>query len=220
MVEMLHAYDPQGVVIKTEPKRRLLTEQRESSVERGDSPFAVGVVYVLLSHPEEGVYVVQRANKREDPYLWSAAVAGHISADESPEETARRETVEELLTKIEIASSVDEYTDRLKTDPLTEHAIVRKIDFIPWFGTYRIDRITQRTWQKRTHAHIFAGMYRALPVFNEQEPGDDDEFSDGMGEARAVKIYQKEELQRLLVQNDPRFTHTLGVLVNRYHAFL
>ena len=227
--EFIYAYDREGNRIKRDLKGTIIEEQREAAFRTGDSPFAVEVIYLLLFHPEQGVYVVQRANKREDPYLWSTSVGGHVSADEQADQTMSRESGEELKIREEsgeelkgietiLVSTPDDFVRIVRDDPLDTRAVARKIQFVPWLGTYRIDRETKHPWLKRTHAHIYVGVFRGMPIFGPESQ--DTEFMDGTREAIAAKTYPKEELKRILSQNDPRFSNTLGVLVDRYHAFL
>jgi len=216
--EILDTYDQDGNLLKTISKKEILAEQKRVAFETGDSSFAVPVVYLLLSHPENGVYVVQRANKSENPYLWCKPVGGHIGSGDDPDSTLLREGKEEIKTDIVLAKSIGEYFDLISQDSLIEHAIVRKIDFQPWFGTYRVDRDTRKNWMKRTRAHIYAGVYRGSIGFTNATNTKD--FVDGLGEAVGVKIYDKNDLQRILSSGDPNFTHDLGILVRDYHAFL
>lgn len=217
-MEYLDAFDKTGKKIKTAERKQLLNEIKGYSFEHGDCILAVPAVNLLLAHPEKGVYLVKRANKAENPYMWCKTVGGHISSGESPDETLVREAKEEINTEIVIANSIDDYFEKISKDPLTERAVVRKIDFNPWFGSYRLDRDTGKKWMKRSVLHIYAGRLRKPLDFTDAT--DAVNFSDGLGEATAYKIWNKAELQDLLAKGDPRFTHDLFILMRDYHAFI
>lgn len=203
--ECLYAYDKDENILKKDKKKKLLSEQRKASFESGDSPFALHAIYLLLTHPEKGAYIVQRADKREDPDLWSMTVGGHVSADEPPDDTVVRETKEELNMRLVLAS-IDDCVRQAREQPLMEYAIAHKVAFIPWLGTYRLDRPTKDHWLKRTHAHLYAGVFRGSPVIGP--------------EARAVKIYTKDDLRHGLSEHNRLFSDTLRVFVERYPAIL
>lgn len=187
-------------------KKKLLSEQRVASFKSGDSPFALHAVYLLLLHPEKGIYLAQRANKREDPNLWSTTVGGHVSADEQPDQTVIRESQEELNIKLIIAPTIDDYVLLAQQESFMERAVARKVDFIPWLGTYRLDRVTKDHWLKRTHGHFYAGVFRGSLVLS--------------SEVRDCRPYTKNELHQQLSEHNRLFSDTLRVLVERYPATL
>ncbi|MBT4804924.1 NUDIX domain-containing protein [Candidatus Woesearchaeota archaeon] len=218
MEEMLDFYDEKGNLLGTRTKKEVLNEQKTISLETGESPFAVPVIHLLLSHPEKGIYTVQRANKSENPYLWCKPVGGHISSGETEDSTLIREGQEEIKTDIILANSEEEYLNLISNDSLTKHAIVRKIDFQPWLGAYRLDRDTGKMWMKRTRTHIYAGVYRGKIGFTQTT--DQEEFNDGLGEAVGVKIYKKEDLDKLLLEKNNTFTEDFKTLFRDYKELL
>ncbi len=223
MVEILGKYNEQGKEIGKGPKKEVLKEQREYSFEHGDSPFAVEASFLLLTHPEKGLYLIKRANKGENPYMWCKSVGGHISYGDNPDETMIREAQEEIQVKVILAESNAHYIDLLSNDQLVEHAIINKIGYIPWLGTYRVDRDARKemkpnfVWKKRWMAHVYAGVFRGEVGFIEAI-GDD--FEDGLGETVDHMFMKKEKLKSILESGDPRFTHDLGVLVKEYYDFI
>lgn len=218
MEEILYAYDKKGNIVAHGSKKRILNEQKKVSFSAGDCPFAVPVVYLLLSHPKEGIYTVQRANKSENPYLWCKPVGGHISSGETPESTLIREGQEEIKTDIIIAKSIENYNHLISKNDISEKAIVRMVNLQPWFGTYRLDKDTGKVWMKRTRAFIYAGVYSGKIKFTKAT--DQEDFSDGLGEAINAKIYQKEDLERVLLEKNDLFTDDFKVLFKDYKAFL
>ena len=113
---MLDFYDEKGNLLGTRTKKEVLNEQKTISLETGESPFAVPVIHLLLSHPEKGIYTVQRANKSENPYLWCKPVGGHISSGETEDSTLIREGQEEIKTDIILANSEEEYLNLISND--------------------------------------------------------------------------------------------------------
>lgn len=215
----LDAFDELGDFVKTEEMNVLLSEIKEHSIRYGDAHLAVPAVLLLLSHPHKGIYVVRRADKSENPHLWCKTVGGHIHHGESPEDALVRESYEEIRTDIVIAGSFDEYENLLSTVDLSSRAVVRKVDFKPWFRTDRIDRETGRPWRRRFRAHIYAGRLEKESLeFTGRTSAP--EFRDGLGEAVSYAFYGKEELGRILAEGDRRFTHDLTVLFRDYATFL
>lgn len=219
MTELLDAYNEEGKLVKTEEKDKLLNEIKEHSLREGDAHLAVPAVFLLLVHPQNGIYVVKRADKSENPHLWCKTVGGHVHHGETPDEGLRRESDEEINTKVEIAHSIDDYLYKKQNYDLKVQAVVRQIDFKPWFATDRIDRETGRPWKRRFRAHIYAGVLEKEKLEFTESTGAD-EFSDGLGEAIEYMFYPKEELRELLEKGDRRFTHDLSILVRDYHPFL
>ncbi|MDO8642036.1 MAG: NUDIX domain-containing protein [Candidatus Woesearchaeota archaeon] len=218
MPELIHAYDQQGTIVETGTKRDILNKQREYAITNGESPFAVPSVLLLLTHPEDGFFSVQRSNRREDPLLWSETASGHIAIDEDPNTALLREGREEINVDIIIAGSLEEYRARLRLDNLIDHAVVRPIDFRPWMGAYRIDRETHARWMKRTRTSVYAGVYRGEVQCSSEGGGEDD--SNGLGETLAVQKFKKDDLVARIAAGDPRFRHQLTMAVRDYHAFI
>ncbi|MBN1544895.1 NUDIX domain-containing protein [Candidatus Woesearchaeota archaeon] len=219
MAEHLDAYDCNGRLVKTREKELLLSEIKEYSITNGDANLAVPAALLLLVHPEHGIYVVKRAGKSENPFLWCKTVGEHVRHGETPDEAIIRGAKEEIGTSIVIAHSIDEYTQRLESTDLRETAVTREIDFNPWFGGDCIDRKTGRPWRRRFRATIYAGRFRNEKLNLPQRTCEDD-FRDGLGEAVEFAFYQKDRLRELLAEGDRRFTHDLFILVRDYYPFL
>ena len=98
--EFLEAYNRDGSVLKKGPKNQLIDEQRTVSMEHGDSPFALKGIFLFLSHPEQGLYIVRRANVRENPNLLCKSVGGHCRPGEDPDAALERECGEEIGKEI------------------------------------------------------------------------------------------------------------------------
>lgn len=218
--ELLDALDRDGRILKTGPKREILDEQRQVAFDTGESPYAVPVVYLVLHHPEKGIYTVLRADKSVDPRLWSETVAGHISHDEKSDETLVREGREEGGIDIVIAQTVDEYFARVDKErgELWKYALVRKITVEPEFKVFRVDRDSHRRWLKWTQAHIYLGVFHGNLTITTGSGTPD--FTDGRGESLDYKIMPHDALKNSLADNDPNFTHSLAVIMNRYGSLL
>ena len=84
--ELLNVYDATGAVVDTRPRR-----------EAKASGLAVGAVNVLLANAAREVLLQRRPVDRENGGRWDKSVGGHVSAGESFDQTAVRETGEELF---------------------------------------------------------------------------------------------------------------------------
>lgn len=218
--ELIDALGLDGRVLKTGPKKEILDEQRQVAFDTGESPYAVPVVYLVLHHPERGVYTVQRGDKSVDPQLWSETVSGHQSHDEKPDGALVREVREEGGINIVIAQSVDEYFSRVNKEEgeLWRYALVRKITVDPEFKVFKFDRDSHRLWLKWTQAHIYFGVFHGNLALTAKSGTI--EFSDGFGKAPDYKIMPHDNLKKSLENKDPLYTHSLAVIMNRYGALL
>ena len=219
MVEYLDAYNEQGELVKTGDKETILDDIKRYSIKNGDANLAVPVVFLLLVHPDYGLYVVKRAAKSENPYLWCKTVGGHVRHGETADVALERESMEEIKTKVKIEHSIDDYLLSIGSCDFTQVALVRQIDFKPWLGIDRIDRETGMPWRRRFRAHIYSGFFERTKLEFTQGTGLRT-FDDGLGEAVECNFYQIDTLKELLEKGDRRFTHDLTVLVKNYHALL
>lgn len=84
--EPLNVYDAEGRVVGTRPRR-----------EAKGSGLAVGAINVLLVNRRGEVLLQRRPDDKENGGLWDKSVGGHVGAGEGFDETALRETGEELF---------------------------------------------------------------------------------------------------------------------------
>jgi len=84
--ELLNVYDVQGRVVGVRPRR-----------DAKRSGLAVGAVNVLLVNHKGEVLLQKRPADKENGGLWDKSVGGHVSAGEDFDQTAVRETGEELF---------------------------------------------------------------------------------------------------------------------------
>lgn len=205
MTELLNAYRREGDIVKTVPKDELMAEIKKHSMTYGDAPYAIDAVWLMLVHPEKGLYIVQRDNKEENPNLFCKTVGGHIMHNESSESALERETSDEISVGIKMAGSVEAFISLTRELNLNNVAIVRKLDYRPWVGTLRLCK-NRTFWKKRSNAHIFLGSYSGDLMFND-------------GEAINYEFFETENLRELISGGDPRFSHDLGYIVKNFHTF-
>jgi isopentenyldiphosphate isomerase len=84
--ELLNVYDASGVVVDTLPRRAAKASGR-----------AVGAIHVLAINKRGSVLLQKRPDDKENGGLWDKSVGGHVSAGEAWDETAVRESGEELF---------------------------------------------------------------------------------------------------------------------------
>jgi isopentenyldiphosphate isomerase len=84
--ELLNVYDAEGDVIGAKPRR-----------DAKASGLAVGAVNVLLVNAGGQILLQRRPEDKENGGLWDKSVGGHVSAGETHDATAVRETEEELF---------------------------------------------------------------------------------------------------------------------------
>ena len=204
MAEILSAYDQVGRKLKEAARQPLLAEMRTSSIEHGDAPFAVPCVNLMLVNAKGELYVVQRADKPENPFLFDKTVGGHVTAGEGFDETLIRETYEEIGVELEIMPVLNYPQAVLQTD-LRKKAIAKLIDFQLWYASKREEK-TGRSWWKRAQLAMYVGRYDG-PV----------EFRDG--EALQVKMLNRNAMLTQLKQKAKHYTYDLHFWVNNYNAF-
>ena len=76
----------------------------------------------------------RRPLDKENGGLWDKSVGGHVSAGEEFDETLVREAGEELFSdpaspRLRLARSEAEFADMLRTTPLAENVVLRRVAF-------------------------------------------------------------------------------------------
>jgi len=204
-MEYLNAFGKEGQIINTEERNKLLNEIRAQSQAKGDAPWAVDVVHLLLVNKAGELYIVKRGNKTENPYLWGKSVGGHVPHDESPTEAMQREIQEEIGVEAVIVS-LEEYHEILLDKDLRKQAVVKAVDFWPWQKSIRTTRKGEQ-WVKRQRTTVFVGRYDG-----------DVEFVDG--EAEAIRMVQPTQLIKEIEAKPQDYTKGLKALVENYQVFL
>jgi isopentenyldiphosphate isomerase len=205
MAELINGFDATGKVLKVEERSRLNLEIRAHAEMHGDAHVAVECIYLMLGNSAGQLYVVQRAEKPENPWLWDKTVGGAVAAGEAANHAMLREVTEELgITAILVEP--EEYSQSVAQVDLGQQAVVRQIAFDPWFRSERVAANGER-WFKRHRVTVYAGRYDG-PV----------RFADG--EANDLKLLTLNELCTAMANEPDTFTWDLRVIIERYGAQL
>jgi len=203
-MELLHAYDQRGQLIKTQDREALLKEIRDFSYKHGDAHLAVETIYLVLSNLKGELYIVKRGDKPENPNRYDKTVGGHVYVGETAFSTLYRETREEIGVQV-ILTDLLEYPQVVQAHDTHQFAVVRPIDYNPWMKSIRHVKDGE-PWVKRHKVTIFAGIYSG-PV----------RFVDG--EAIGMQLIPKGELLERIKQSPDQFTYDLEMLVRNYSVF-
>jgi 8-oxo-dGTP pyrophosphatase MutT (NUDIX family) len=119
--EPLNVYDDLGRVVGVRPRR-----------EAKGSSLAVGAINVLLADARDFVLLQRRPKDKENGGLWDKSVGGHVGAGESFDETAVRETGEELFEdprspNVHLASDDAAFTASLGRLDLSRNVLFRPV---------------------------------------------------------------------------------------------
>lgn len=203
VMERVHAFDRDGDIVRSGERSRLDQEIREHSKQHGDAHIALECIYLMLVNPAGALYIVQRAAKSENPWLWDKTVGGGVLAGATADQTLVREAAEELGIPVVLVNA-DGYAQRVGYADLKTQAIVRQIGFDPWFRSERMAPDGER-WIKRNRVTLYAGRYDG-PV----------RFADG--EANAMRLMTLSELRFDLESRPAEFTSDLREIVGRFAA--
>jgi hypothetical protein len=118
--ELLNVYDDDGRVVGAERRRAAKASGR-----------AVGAVNVLLVNGRGEVLLQRRPADKENGARWDKSVGGHVGAGEEFDQTARRETSEELFDEpasplVTLAASRAELQERAAALDLSRHVIFHR----------------------------------------------------------------------------------------------
>jgi 8-oxo-dGTP pyrophosphatase MutT (NUDIX family) len=204
MNERLRAYSQEGALLKIEDRKELLKEMRAEAISTGDAPFAVPCVNLMLVNPKGELYIVQRADKPENPFLFDKTVGGHVSSGESFDETIIREAKEELGIQLELFSPLS-YPYHLQEVNLKEKAIAKLVNFELWYPSLRQVK-EGKPWIKRVQLAAYIGHYDGEVRFED-------------GEALSLQLLPKEALWKDLEQHPEKYTADLQWWVKNYHTY-
>ncbi len=205
MVEYLNAYDISGELVKTAERSSLMHEIKQYSYLHNDAPLALPTVFMFLQNRLGELYIVQRGDKDEDPYMYDKTVGGHVAADETYRECLQRESQEEIGVEVIIAEE-EEYPGQVKRVDLNKYALVRAIGVDNWRKSVRKER-DGRSWVKRWREIIYAGRYNGPVRYND-------------GEAINCRLMSSTALGIALQKNPQYFTHDLRFLFEKYRGYL
>lgn len=156
--EIIKAYDRDQKAVAEGTRHDILRRMREEREADHDSPYAVQVIHLLLYKPQTGLYVVQRANdKDENPGMWCKTVGGQVLKGENPEHALKRETWEEIGIRLLVCPEED-YLSLLKKADLKKSAVVYRASLLPWFESRRVDR-QNKAWKKTMQSFIYLGAF-------------------------------------------------------------
>ncbi|MBF0159419.1 MAG: hypothetical protein HQL58_07825 [Magnetococcales bacterium] len=214
-MEILFATDASGRVIKSAERVTLLQEMRDYLEQHGDVPFAVPAVHVMLATRAGLLRLVQRGNKPENPFRWDKTVGGHVNSDDPSlprsvfDLNACREIAEEIgVEQVVIAEDAIHYQRLLQSGTIDwqQQMLIRLIDHDPWQASLRYDR-DGRTWLKRGHIAVYAGIYDGPLTFRDGEAQDSCEMA-------ATELWQA-------IRTTPwLYTDDLRVMLERYYFLL
>lgn len=204
MMELLHAYDQWGQLIKTQDRETLLKEIRDFSYKHGDAHLAVETIYLVLSNLKGELYIVKRGDKPENPNRYDKTVGGHVYVGETAFSTLYRESREEIGVQVMLTDLLG-YAQVVQAIDTSQFAVVRPIDYHPWMKSIRYIKDGE-PWVKRHRVTIFAGIYNGLVKFVD-------------GEAIGMQLIPKGELRERMKQSPDQFTYDLEVLLKNYSIF-
>jgi isopentenyldiphosphate isomerase len=110
---LTHVSDDDGTVLGPVARRRV----------HGNPLLVHRAAHVLVIHPDTGRVLLQKrsANKDTHPGQWDTSVGGHVGYGQSYEETALRETEEELGLKVAASDLREIYMSRFRDDTESEN---------------------------------------------------------------------------------------------------
>jgi ADP-ribose pyrophosphatase YjhB (NUDIX family) len=205
MTEFLDCFDAEGNFIKSADRKLLMQQMRQNSEEKGDCSFAVPCINLMLVDKNGDLYIVQRGDKTENPFLFDKTVGGHVNSGESFDETLIRESLEEIGIEITIAHPFD-FQNLLKSTDLCEKAVARLIDFRIWLPSIRYVK-EGKPWLKRVQLAAYMGRYDGVLRFVD-------------GEALSLKKMSRASLALELQLRPNQYTHDLRWWFEQYPAFL
>jgi len=223
--EIIAAYDLNNEIYKIAPREDILTEMKEFYLKNGiAAPFAVRVVYLILNHPDFGIYVLQRSNKSENPYHWSVSVGGHEIYGEDSNTAIKRETLEEIQIPINIVSK-QEYERLISSDiNLDESGIVTYAGYLPNLELTKKDRDTGRIWIKKVNATVYIGRSRKVNFkFNNDFDyllNKDLEVNGLQKEVNGIEFDPKDELLIKIQKKTKDYGFELQYLIKQFYDLL
>lgn len=203
MAEFLDAYNKEGKIVKSQERKSLLKEIKEHSEINWDANLSVDCIHLILSDIQNQLYIVQRADKPENPFLFDKTVWWHITSWETPDGTVIRELSEELDIDGILAKSPEEYQKLLSEVDLTKKAVIKKIREDFWHKSIR-KLPNNKQWVKRDNPHLYAGKYEWEVKYKD-------------GEAQGLIKVTIEELRKLFTTKPEEFTDDLKEIIENNH---
>ena len=204
MAELIHAYNLDGTVLKTDERNVLLKEQQEQALRWGEPEFSVASIYALVKNSRDELYVQLRGDKDENPHMYDKSVSGHVLAGQTPEQALIRKAKHELGVDVILAS--EDYLEVLAKTDTTKTAVVRLLGYIPNFRSMR-QRRDGGEWIKLFDATVYGGVYDGPVAFSD-------------GEVEGMQLIPLAIIKDVMAANPGRFTHDLSYLIDRYGANL
>ena len=204
--EFLDAYNKNGEIEKSQERKSLLKEIKAYSEVNWDANLSVDVIHLILSDIQNQLYIVQRADKPENAFLFDKTAGWHISSWENPDWTVIRELSEELDIDGILAESPEEYEKLLSEVDLTKNAVIKKIRKDFWHKSIRkLPDNRQRI--KRDNPTLYIGKYTGEVKYKDWEAQD------------LIKV-TIDELQKLFTEYPEHFADDLKeIITNNYNSF-
>src|SRR3989338_8425275 len=129
--ELIDTYDRNNIYYISGPRAVIIPEIMRASLRDGDAPLAVKIVKATVINPHGLIYAVQRAQKSENPFLFTTTFGEHVKRRFGPDETRdyisrtlREGAKEEVdMEDIKIARDIHDYEKRSKRLDLSAQAI-------------------------------------------------------------------------------------------------
>lgn len=166
--ELFKVYDKKGNMLEIKEKEIISQEIINEAKKYGEPTHTVPVIHLLLYNAKNQLYIIKRANKSENPFMFDKTVGGHVRYNETFEKTAIRETKEEIDVDVLMTDSKD-YFMKIKSTDLTRYAVVKSVDFEPWSKSIRVLRNDTSIITKYDRVKVFVGQYDGNIKFNDGE---------------------------------------------------
>ncbi len=199
--EYLDVYDENGIFVKTQEKKEFTKEIKEYFRTTWKVRYAVKSVWLFLHNLEKELYLVQRAETEDSPWLIDKTAWGHIKSWEDYNKAIVRELQEELWLDSIVAKDENEFKELILIIDTTKVAVIKLLENIPWL---LVNVKWKEEYQRRFNTFIFMGVYN-WEINN---------FPDWSAK-KCIKLSVEQALNK--IENNPNnFTNILPELIKKY----